>query len=142
MQKIEGALKARHNELKQVEYRNGHEERELIAKKKQEAQLLASILQQYDAGQRQKQHTLAGLRREADLIRRKSALLAERMRRLRMEKECKMTLDIEWNRKKSIMRLETEEQVSALRFVVNFWKIQNMKRRRKKKRRRRKKKAD
>ena len=140
MQKIENTLKSKKHELEKVEQKNSAEEKELIGKKNTESQLLINIIQEYDSDQQEKNKEFMKLKKESELIKNKFRILDDKMRSLRMEKECKMTLDIEWKRKKTIMRLETEEQVSAIQFLVNFWKIQNMKKRKKKKRRKRKKK--
>lgn len=141
MIRIQNTVKSIKGELKQLETRNSNDEKKLIQKKNLEAKLLEDILNEYDATQEVKAEEHAKLKKERELIREKIKLLEDNFRELRLEKECFLQEDIEWKRKTKIMKLETEEQVHAVGFLVNFWRIQNMKKRRKKKRRRRKKKT-
>jgi hypothetical protein len=141
MMSIQGVLKGLKTELQSIQHKNSFEENKLTQKKKFQAKILRDILQEYDTTQLEKEVEYKQLDKESKSIAEKLKLMENKIKELKLEKECVLKEKIEWKRKTKIMRLETEEQIHAVEFLVRFWKIQNMKKRRlKKKRRRRKKK--
>lgn len=137
MQRIEFSLKQKRQELDAVNSQNEREERELLVRRNLESKLLGDIVEEYDSSQEVKQRELEALKREKAQMKEKVEKLEKKMQSLTFKKKCKLEVDIEWERKRNIMKLETEEQVSAVQFLVSFWKIQHLRKKRLRRRRRR-----
>lgn len=126
-------------ELDQEEKENSKKEKTLIASKNTQLKLLENILMDYDNSQKKTNEQMESLLKEKEIIKQNIEQLSDQMKEMLVKKELFLVEDIEWERKTKLIKLETEEQIEAVKFFVRAWKIQNFIKKKSKKKRKNKK---